>query len=377
MLLFLSFWLFTVSLAFQIPAFRVRSQNLIHDASVTQDDRTYASLPGVSDFEQWFQSFAGASCDSSIQHALFGTLRGLTWTDGSSSLSDKKRLVANIPSNMCLQSDYTQPDWDAQLASQLCQEVKKGSTSEVSGYISLLTQGTMDFSLSTAPNALRHWTDDQRAILKDIMAGQRLLELEQRQEALWRKKYDALLLSTDKPSWGDFHWAMEVVHSRAFCGIGQSSTISVLPSLLVPIAAAAIGWAYNFATPEPSYAVLAILAVIAAAPTAMNLIQGEGPSTAVLLPLIDSANHWESADSTIDFDPVTGSFQLSIGPKCLQSESDGQTQLYISYGSKHDSELMLNYGFLPTVPCADGEDEAARDQQRKQLAKEYLKRNHV
>jgi hypothetical protein len=92
----------------------------------------------------------------------------------------------------------------------------------------------------------------------------------------------------------------------------------------------------------------------------------------VLLPLIDSANHFESADSTIDFNVLANAFELSIGPNCIKEEADGQQQLYISYGRKSDTELLLNYGFLPDVPC----DNIDNDMLRRQMADAFVKRNN-
>jgi hypothetical protein len=159
----------------------------------------------------------------------------------------------------------------------------------------------------------------------------------------------------------------------------------MIPSLLLPIFVAAAGWSYNFSVAEPSNTVLGALAVLATLPVLFSLVQ-ETPSSAVLLPLIDSANHVETADSVVVFDPIQQCFQLQVGPKCFVPQNDGngndtaqkqtqQTQLFITYGPKTDTELLLNYGFLPNFPCSDGTDEAARDQQRRRLAEEFKARN--
>ena len=93
---------------------------------------------------------------------------------------------------------------------------------------------------------------------------------------------------------------------------------------------------------------------------------------AVLLPLIDSANHLEEADSAIEYSPLTDSFDLKGGPKCLLEEEDGKQQLYISYGKKSDRELLLNYGFLKGTSYKVGENETER---RKQLAEKFIANN--
>ena len=42
-----------------------------------------------------------------------------------------------------------------------------------------------------------------------------------------------------------------------------------------------------------------------------------------MLPLIDSANHLQEADSVIEFDPAVDGFVLSLCRKCLVKEVDG------------------------------------------------------
>jgi hypothetical protein len=118
-------------------------------------------------------------------------------------------------------------------------------------------------------------------------------------------------------------------------------------------------------------------------PILFTFIQGTLPSTAVLPPLIDSANHMETADSSIVYDPVRSCFQLQCGPQCFGSESENgnddaqqKTQLFVSYGPMTDTELLLNYGFLPNVPCSEGnEDKQVRDEQRGRLAEAFQARS--
>jgi hypothetical protein len=115
------------------------------------------------------------------------------------------------------------------------------------------------------------------------------------------------------------------------------------------------------------------LGVLGFAPVLANVLLPEPPQ-AVLLPLIDSANHLQEADSSIQYDPLSSKFSLSVGSKCLATEDNGLQQLYISYGVKSDSELLLNYGFLLGVSCSsEGEDEKMA--LRKKLAQSFVARN--
>jgi hypothetical protein len=349
----------------------------------------------ITDFESWFAAYDKNYCNPAVAHTIFGvSLRGLEWKKGagdSGAMPDKegaKAEICRVPASMVLQSNFQKSDWDAQLACQLWTECCSGKSSQLSGYTRLLLGSTTKLAAgdpcpeSTSPNALRHWSPAQRELLASSTAGQQLLDLEERQQLSWRKKFDQLnLASQAKFSWPQFLWAMEVVHSRAFRGQNfETSLTSIIPSLLAPILVAAAGWQYNFSVAEPSYTVLGALAVAATLPILFSLILGTPPSTAVLLPLIDSANHIETADSSIVFDPLRSCFQLQCGPKCFVAEGDDdsqqkRTQLFVSYGPKTDTELLLNYGFLPNVPCSEGNGEAVRDQQRRRLAEAFQARS--
>lgn len=252
---------------------------------------------------------------------------------------------------------------------------------------------------SVAPNALRHWSSDQLEILEESEAGRRLLRLNEKQQDAWKRKYDEII-DTDKNrialSWEQFQWSMEVVHSRAFRGFttatatavkgGQGSNTNVALSLAAPVVAALAGVAYYMTigsasteNEEFSTIVLAGFGIVAAIPLLLNLINNGGGdssqsgSTVSLLPFIDSANHLEGADSLNEYNPVTRCYELSVGPKCIDPAT---RQVFVSYGKKSDTELLLNYGFLPGVDCADGVDDAARDRQRSALARAFCKRNY-
>jgi hypothetical protein len=86
------------------------------------------------------------------------------------------------------------------------------------------------------------------------------------------------------------------------------------------------------------------LALVAVLPL-VSSFAGPAQQSAAMLPLIDAANHRPGADSDIRFDPISNSFELVVGPlRCVDASS---RQLFVSYGDKSDTELLLNYGFVP------------------------------
>jgi hypothetical protein len=377
---------------------------------------------GVTEFEEWFTKLdhPKASVHPAVQHERFSSssssnyLRGLSWD--SDYVMYSKNKIATIPGDVVLSSKYTNNEhWDRDLALELWHEMQKPNrTSSIWGYCALLGQGN-DWKNSnrnpnhnnedpvppsTAPHALRHWTTPQKERLKNTPAGQALLELNQRQQEQWKQKY-----RTNPPTScteSQFEWAMEVVHSRAFCGI-PTNPLQDLPYLLAPILAAGVGYWYATTTTmmDPSSSsgspwedpVLMTLALGSVALTALSLTKKD-TKWAVLLPLIDSANHMDNADSVIDYDPLRKCFELTVGPSSfveepvyIEKEMDGdrhhsqkepppqlgKPQVYISYGKKGDAEWLLNYGFLPGIRPLDPDDDD--DAYRRRLAEAYMERN--
>mmetsp|Transcript_11537 Transcript_11537/g.13953 ORF Transcript_11537/g.13953 Transcript_11537/m.13953 type:complete len:192 (+) Transcript_11537:1-576(+) len=191
---------------------------------------------------------------------------------------------------------------------------------------------------------------------------------------------------------------MEVVHSRSFRGTFESvrdSWPKLLPSIGAPVLAAIVGYKFVIEdNPYPNDAALIGLGLVAALPTILNLVSSSSSKdeSVVLLPMIDSANHMESADSLIELDPVSNCFTLSVGPNCVVMEQEEEEvddhdnpkpQLYISYGIKKDSELLLNYGFLPGVvpklssssSPPEENDPTTTDYYRQRLAETFMSRN--
>jgi len=362
------------------------------------DVSTKNPLGGVDSFEEWFaaNSSSGAQVNS-IKHALFSSnsLRGLEFTSTKSSDLSK---VAVVPRKLVLSASFSDDEdeqeggrsWDTNLSVKLWQECTKGKNSAYYGYCALLTRGAnmeqKQTYPSTAPDALRHWTSTQKALLETTENGKKLLNVEQKQQEEWKQKYDNLNASEKaNMSFEDFQWAMEAVHSRAFRGDfgaldgGEGGPLRKIASLLLPLSALAFGIIY---ASDPSMNKFYIpLSIVAAAPVALTIIaDSKGSKEAVMLPLIDSANHLQEADSVIEFDPSVDGFVLSLGRKCLVKDVDDgreRAQVCISYGVRKDSELLLNYGFLRGVTM-DGiksdDGDVDRSQIRQRLAEAFLER---
>jgi len=368
-------------------------------SSTTSDDTGVSNLlGGVGDFEEWFSSNSSSGSQvNNVRHAIFNSMgRGLQFTSTKSSDLSKvavvpRKLVLNVP----FSDEEDSPNglsWDTNLSCKLWEECQKGKDSVVYGYCSLLTRGAnLQPGVTTYPytaaDALRHWSPSQKSYLERSDKGKKLLEVERKQQEEWREKYDSLSTKKkDKMTYENFQWAMEAVHSRAFRGDfgaldgGEGGTLRKIASLLLPISALAFGIIYASDPSMDQY--FLPLSIAAATPVALTIFADQkGSKEAVMLPLIDSANHLQEADSVIEFDPIVDAFVLSLGRKCLVKDVDDtgeRAQVCISYGIRKDSELLLNYGFLRGVSVegsqnVDGNE--SRDEVRRRLADEFVIRN--
>jgi hypothetical protein len=177
--------------------------------------------------------------------------------------------------------------------------------------------------------------------------------LDAKQQNDWEQKYKQLSSSSSPPldrpaSFAQFAWAMEVVHSRAFRGV-DTNISNILVAIVAPLVAGALGYTYYSSTAFPSEFVFYGLSIMAVAPLLWNVLVQTNKSV-VLLPLIDSANHLETAESSIVFNPLSGCFELSLQPSCIvpQRNADDdhpQQQVYINYGTKKDTELLPTMAF--------------------------------
>ena len=333
-------------------------------------------MGGVDIFESWFPTTKNKK-KQMVRHALFdsNTLRGLEYIG-----KDEDDTILTVPSSLVLSTTFDE-NWDVNLAMTLLNECAAGPSSPMYGYCALLCQGTEfaeETSLPpwTAPHALRHWSNDELAVLQSNKRGKKLVSAMEQQREDWSTKYRSLV-DTTKFSKEQFVWAMEAVHSRAFCGdFGFASpTSSMIRNFSIPFSFTAFAINYMLLQSNNDNLLLTVLlALIGFSPLLIN-VSTNRQGDAVLLPFIDSANHVQEAQSIIEFDPLQRAFSLTIGRNCLIQDNNNKEQLVISYGAKRDSELLLNYGFLPGIQLStddDNDDDDDESNYRLRLANAYI-----
>ena len=364
----------------------------------TKTSNTEGQLNGVQEFESWFQSKTLENDTMKyVSHAKFSNGRGLEFIGSIKDVLGTEKPVIELPKEFVLKSTFVEDkqtlesmaeDWDVVLSVQLLQECQKNEESDLFGYCRLLTQG-MPFEKdtvpsSTAPHCVRNWTNEQKKILGASNRGQRLLNVVDTQAKEWNDKYNALDREFSNAFTKEqFFWAMEAVNSRAFRGdFGGEDLFKKISKSLIPFAAAAFGLnvvssgSGPFASDER---LTVALLVLSCAPVVLNFVSenfGTKTLDAVLLPFIDSANHLQEARSNIQFDPVKGVFTVCMeGKNCIVEEDDDRKQFYISYGEKRDTELLLNYGFLPNMNDYLDDGETDNDEIRRVLAELFNSRS--
>lgn len=377
---------------------RTSKATLFSAKAPTEAVENQSTLPGVLEFENWFKSSCEDDNDTAkfVKHGSFQNGRGLEFIGKALDVLSEDKAVITLPKELVLRSvmvedkeslESVADDWDSVLAVQLLRECQKGKKSDIYGYCSLLARGE-DFNASpcppsTAPDCIRNWTSEQLGVLKQSKRGKRLVRIQEKQANEWLEKYNALPPS-DRGSFTKekFFWAMEAVNSRAFKGdFGGEDALKKVSNSLIPFAAGAFGLNYLRSGPFASDERITIaLLALCCAPVILNFISeaaGMRAMDAVLLPYIDSANHLESARSNIEFDPLKGIFSVSVeGRNCIVEEgSSGKKQFYISYGEKLDTDLLLNYGFLPGQQMDESTSTRDEDEYRRSLAETFNSRS--
>lgn len=131
-----------------------------------------------------------------------------------------------------------------------------------------------------------------------------------------------------------YAWAMEVVSSRAFSGVVSSDSSALLGSAALFLAAVV---AFQTTHSETASALLASAAVAAAL---FTQLRPPAPSVA-LLPIVDSCNHLSVAPAALALDPASGTFAVRAVRGLAEQE-----QLTLSYGPRHNDDLLQYFGFV-------------------------------
>jgi hypothetical protein len=195
-------------------------------------------------------------------------------------------------------------------------------------------------SLPRRFDTLIHWSASAR---KDLQYPY-LVEQVERQKETWRQYYQQLVVSGPLQAagftWDDFVWGCECARSRAFSGAytGQAFNPAIYAFTLLLVTAyvgLGLGTLDQAANGAGVVVSVSILRDFVLPKLAKN-------KRYVIAPVIDMANH-KSVGTTADvsFEYLANAYSLA----CSTDVPAGE-QVYISYGSRSNDQLMQYYGFV-------------------------------
>jgi hypothetical protein len=200
-------------------------------------------------------------------------------------------------------------------------------------------------SLPRKFDTLIHWSDSNRQELQYPYMVQQV----ERQEQTWRKYYQELVAASDSSSnplqaagftWDDFVWGCECARSRAFSGAytGQAFNPGIYAFTLL-LVSAYVGLGLGDLEQAANGAGVVVSVSILRDFVVPKLFKKK---RYVIAPVIDMANHQSvGATADVSFEYFANAYSLA----CTTTVPAGE-QVYISYGSRSNDQLLQYYGFV-------------------------------
>ena len=306
------------------------------------------------------------------KHRETDTFRGLVLSTATATTPNLQQSIITLPRSLTL-STTSASHWDSELATQLLNAVFLGSSSPLSGYVSLLTNGLYGSSSApppslpldssglplscsssplpqwTSPSSLRHWSASERSYLIECCGpvGERAVKSAIDQLQSWVKisgSDPTGILNTDdikdnRTLW--FVWAMEAVNSRAFRGVGGVKNGRLVAAALIAqglgLASGCVGVGFD------EFSMVAGGGVAFFIGLGVNIFKGlRNPKEVLMLPYIDSANHDAESKNLIQYNPIKREFEFTWG----DADSRQDEELFISYGDRSSADLLINFGII-------------------------------
>mmetsp|Transcript_16073 Transcript_16073/g.44451 ORF Transcript_16073/g.44451 Transcript_16073/m.44451 type:complete len:565 (+) Transcript_16073:27-1721(+) len=313
----------------------------------------------VTNLKDWSIDDAGIQVANVLGIEESKTTGGLGLvTSGASSNTDANSVVVTVPASLALSVELPSggPDdrgvvkelvedrqafrslpWYAQFALYL-HKLDKVSSKKLEGDVDL--QPWLD-SLPRKFGTPIHWTEQDRS---DWLQYPHMMESVQRQEKSWNDMYNTLQSCGTNlmkgMSFNDFLWGCECARSRAFSGgyTGAPFNPFVYAFTLV-LVTAYIG--LNLGTLEQA-ANGAGLVFCASVLRDFVLPKFFKTKKYVICPVIDMANH----DSMRTTGNVAYEFFANAYSLSTTSTVPSNSEVFISYGSRSNDQLMQYYGFV-------------------------------
>jgi len=349
-----------VATAFQYgPAKHSTNANMF-DATTGSSLHAVASRQKrVPNLENWSKDKAGIQVAGAVEIEESKTTGGLGLiTSGTGSNTDAGGVLVTVPATLALSVELPRggPDdsgvmknlvenrnafrslpWYAQFSLYLYKLDKISSTKEAQ---EVDLQPWLD-SLPRDFGTPIHWKEEER---ENLLQYRHMVESIQRQEKSWNGIYKTLLSSgssaTGDMTWKDFLWGCECARSRAFSG-GYTGTpfnpfVYVFTLVLVTVYVA-----LNLGSLEQAAngAGLVFCASVLRDFVVPKFFKNK---KYVICPVIDMANH-DSIRTTanVAYEFFGNAYSLST-----TSSIPSNSEVFISYGSRSNDQLLQYYGFV-------------------------------
>eukprot|EP00282_Hemiselmis_andersenii_P036810 CAMPEP_0169447746 /NCGR_PEP_ID=MMETSP1042-20121227/11678_1 /TAXON_ID=464988 /ORGANISM="Hemiselmis andersenii, Strain CCMP1180" /LENGTH=401 /DNA_ID=CAMNT_0009559311 /DNA_START=47 /DNA_END=1249 /DNA_ORIENTATION=- len=344
--------LLPASAAFHVPSFLPRSSLSLHpspSASPLLPSRSTSAARRGGAFAARCD-LAGWAKDNGVQAGVLelatfeGGLRGMKARKAVESGQDliavpddlAIRVIGDTPSypsktlvDMCSKDAWKVLPWYARLALLIVAEQRM-----VSGGEECKREEWVQALPKSLPTPL-HWSDDQLM----AVGYQGLINSVRAQRSKWRSLYDSVKRSASKPpSESEFYHACELARSRAFSG----EYTAPLPKEQFFLLGLLIACSEQFNLMPGGTAFFGgALAVAALFAQSLVLPRILGIQHYVVCPVIDMLNHDTAESSEVTYAPFQKSFVV------VASKAYGRDkQVYISYGSRSNDQLLQYYGFV-------------------------------
>mmetsp|Transcript_13352 Transcript_13352/g.31219 ORF Transcript_13352/g.31219 Transcript_13352/m.31219 type:complete len:565 (+) Transcript_13352:38-1732(+) len=343
----------------QLPAQHSASILRIGTKTTSCLDAVASRQKRVTNLKDWSKDDAGIQVANVLGIEESKTTGGLGLvTSGASSNTDANSVVVTVPASLALSVELPSggPDdrsvvkelvedrqafrslpWYAQFALYL-HKLDKVSSKKLEGDVDL--QPWLD-SLPRKFGTPIHWTEQDRS---DWLQYPHMVESVQRQEKSWNDMYNTLQSCGTNlmkgMSFDDFLWGCECARSRAFSGgyTGAAFNPFVYAFTLV-LVTAYIG--LNLGTLEQA-ANGAGLVFCASVLRDFVLPKFFKTKKYVICPVIDMANH----DSMRTTGNVAYEFFANAYSLSTTSTVPSNSEVFISYGSRSNDQLLQYYGFV-------------------------------
>lgn len=342
----ISIQLCVVSLCFQTTGKPFsRRQNLVH-LGATKASSATSRRKRVASLKDW-SKLVEIQVTNNID-LQEDTMSGLGWFSGPSSILPSSSVLLTVPADIALTVESPGPGPDDSSAARLI----KNELNDLPWYIQMAVYLHKLDRIDSRKKDLdyRPWLDSLPRRLDTPIHWSSLSELQydymeravQRQEKDWKHYYNQLISQVPNLEWESFLWAAEMARSRAFSGAYTGSAFNplifaftlLLVTVYVGLGLGTLEQAANGA------------GVVVCASVLKDFVLPKLSKTKryVICPMIDMTNHQSVlSQAEVSFEYFGNAYSLAVSSSATVAA--GQ-QVYISYGTRSNDQLLQYYGFV-------------------------------